>query len=214
MLSRSLELTHEEKLSEIINRVNFHLPNNIIHALEGLDVGIATFGTILEKLEDSDNPYVQSKIKLSNSIGEFSSDITKVYHFRLHTLYGYDHPSEFMFLGQIFTALRSQTPFHMSSGYQIREYHHLDDIAESVNIILSEEKTGVCEITSGNGIRLRDLALCIFAEFKAPQLLHIGELDIEHKDKFLNDYRKNIDLVDVDFRDPLEGVNAYLKSIL
>ena len=199
---------------ELINNVNFHLPWNIIKALEGLEVKIVTFGTILEKLKISDNIYVKSKIKLSDKIETFQSEVTKVAHFRIHTLYGYGYPSEFMFLGQLYNAIKQNEKFNMSSGYQIREYHHLDDITKSIEVILSKNKKGIVELTSGTGIRLRDLALCIFEEFNLEHLLNIGSLDIEHKDKFTNDYIKNEDLKEVEFRDALQGVCDYLKPIL
>ena len=199
---------------ELIDNVNYHLPWNIINALEGLEVNIVTFGTILENLKTSKNLYVKSKIKLSNKIDTFKSKSTKVTHFRIHTLYGYGFPSEFMFLGQLYNAIKQKEKFKMSSGYQIREYHHLDDVAKSIEIILLKNKKGIVELTSGNGIRLRDLALRIFEEFNLEHLLNIGSLDIEHKDKFTNDYVKNEDLKDVEFRDPLKGVCDYLKPIL
>lgn len=200
--------------TKLIDDVNYHLPWNIIRALEGLDLKIATFGTILENLATSENPYVRSKIKLSDRIKELQSKSLKVVHFRIHTLYGYGYPSEFMFLGQLYTSIKNKEVFNMSSGYQIREYHHLDDVAKSIDIILSKNKNGIVEVTSGNGIRLRDLALRIFEKFNLEHLLHIGNLDIEHKDKFTNDYEKNKDLEEVRFRDPIKGVCNYLKPIL
>lgn len=206
-------LNSKEK-PELIDNVNHHLPWNIIQALEGLDIKIVTFGTILENLKTSENPYVKSKIKLSNKIQAFQSKLTKITHFRMHTLYGYDYPSEFMFLGQLYNAIKKKEKFNMSSGYQIREYHHLDDVANSIDIILSKNKNGIVELTCGNGIMLRDLALRIFEEFNLEHLLNIGSLDIEHKDKFTNDYIKNEDLKEVDFRDSLKGVCDYLKPIL
>lgn len=200
--------------NELLNKVNYHLPSNIIKSLEGLKIKIVTFGTILEKLVDSTNPYVKSKIRLSNKIDSFNSKLTKVLHFRLHTLYGYGYPSDFMFLGQLYNAIKNGEKFNMSAGYQIREYHHLDDVVKSVDIILSKKTQGIIELTNGNGIKLRDLATGIFKEFNVIHLLNIGDLDIQHKDKFTNDYTINKDLKLVDFRDPINGVCDYLRPIL
>ena len=199
---------------EIIDRVNYELPWNIIESLEGLTVKIITFGTILENIRNIDNQYVKSKIKLSDKISEFKSNVTKITHFRLHTLYGYDLPSKFMFLGQIFEALKNKKEFEMTSGYQIREYHHLDDVVASIDVLLSNDVEGISEITSGNGIRLRDLGLHLFQSLQLNHLLQIGSLDVEHEDKFSNDYLKNSYLKDVNFRDPRKGVLDYIKSIL
>ena len=198
----------------LVNEVNFLLPSNIIEALQGLEVNIVTFGTILENLKSSENVYVQSKIRLSEKVKDFRSEFTRVTHFRLHTLYGYDLPSEFMFLGQIYSALKNNSVFNMTSGIQIREYHHLDDVVNSMEVLLSKNRIGVNEITSGNGIRLRDLALRIFAHFNSEHLLRMGELSIEQEEKYLNDYKRNVDLENIDFRDPFDGVIHYLKTIL
>ncbi len=119
-----------------------------------------------------------------------------------------------MFLGQLYNAIKHKEEFNMSSGYQIREYHHLDDVAESVDVILSKNTHGIIELTSGNGIKLRDLATGIFEELNVTHLLNIGSVDIQHKDKFSNDYIKNKDLELVDFRNPIKGVCDYLRPIL
>lgn len=200
--------------SERIEKVNFKLPHNIIMAVNGLDLTVVTFGTILEKLKESTNPYVKSKIQLSKMLLNLPPSATRVIHFRLHTLYGYGEPNTFMFLGQLFSALKKKEKFNMTSGQQIREYHHLDDVAIAIDTILSKPQHGIVEITSGNGIRLRDFALRIFEEFKFQDLLNIGGLEIEHKDKFQNDYKKNEDLKEIDFRDPVKGVCEYLKPLL
>lgn len=206
-------LNSKEK-SQTINDVNYKLPWNIIKALEGLEVTIVTFGTILENIKDSSNNYVKSKIKLSEKILTFKSSKAKVIHFRLHTLYGYGYPSEFMFLGQLYNSIKNKREFYMSSGYQIREYHHLDDVAQSIDVVIRNDVDGVIELTSGNGIMLRDLAKGIFNEFDLTDLLKIGSLDIQHKEKFSNDYTKNEILTGVAFRDPVDGVCDYLKTII
>ena len=102
----------------------------------------------------------------------------------------------------------------MTSGTQIREYHHLDDVVKSVDIIINTKEKGVLEITAGNGVRLRDLASEIFTKFSLDNLLNIGKIDIEHEEKFLNDYKKNPLLAEVSFRDPIKGVIDYLKTVL
>ena len=49
-------------------------------------------------------------------------------HLHLHTLYG-GRPQAHMFLGQMIRALERGAEFAMSSGEQLREYHHVHDIA-------------------------------------------------------------------------------------
>jgi len=197
-----------------LEKVNFLMPLNVIKALDGIDVKIITFGTILEKIRETENAYVKSKINLSDSIGELKTKLPRVIHIRLHTLYGYDYPSKFMFLGQIFDSIKNKTEFNMSSGMQIREYHHFDDVAKSVDAIIKAKIYGITSITAENGLRLRDLASKIFHTFQLDNLINIGTIDVSFKDKFQNDYKKNPILENVNFREPIEGVTSYLKSLL
>lgn len=198
----------------LIDKVNFMLPWNIIKSLDGSDLKIITFGTILEKMRTTENAYVKSKIQLSDKINTLKSIHTKVTHFRLHTLYGYGKPSNFMFLGQIHNSIKHKTAFNMTSGYQIREYHHLDDVVKSIDFLISKKVQGVSEITYGNGIRLRDLALSIYKSFQLEHLINIGAMDITQEEKLLNDYKKNILLENINFRNPIVGVSNYLQSIV
>jgi hypothetical protein len=200
--------------NEVINSVNLQLPWNVILALNGLDVQIITFGTILEKLRLTNNNYVRSKIELSDRISELKENLPKVTHFRLHTLYGYGLPSPFMFLGQIYEAIKNKSKFNMSSGFQIREYHHLDDVAYAVDRLIRSNILGISEVTAGKGIQLRDLASTVFKAFNLEHLIKIGSIEIKHKEKLSNDYKINPNLSCSNFRNPTEGVVAYLKGII
>ena len=195
-----------------LEKVNFHLPWNIIKSLDGTNIKIVTFGTILEKIKGIENLYVKTKIKLSNKIIAIKSE--RVLHIQLHTLYGYGEPSNFMFLGQILTSLKNNIEFNMSSGTQIREYHHLDDVAKSIDVFVRNNTTGVTEITSGNGIELRCLAQEIFKYFQLEDLLKIGVKQVDQEEKFINNYKKNELLENIDFRSPIIGVSDYLKKCL
>lgn len=196
----------------LIEKVNYELPWNVIKALEGFDIKIVTFGTILEQIKTSENSYVQSKIKLSERIQKINSK--NVIHFRLHTLYGYGLPSEFMFLGQIFTALKNSEEFKMTSGFQIREYHHLDDVVQAIDFLISENITGVADITFGNGIMLRELAVGVFEKFQQKELLKIGEIEVKQIEVFENKYQRNKQISNLNFREPVKGVHTYFASIL
>ncbi|WP_282079807.1 NAD-dependent epimerase/dehydratase family protein [Aquimarina algiphila] len=200
--------------NEQILKINYDLPLNIIEALKKYNARIVTFGTIFEKMGSSNNNYVNSKIKLSSRIEELVQDKHRITHFRLHTLYGKDYPNEFMFLGQIFSAIKNKTEFQMTSGEQIREYHHYDDVTASVYDLLIKDINGVFEMTYGNGMKLKYLATKIFSFFEMDQLLKIGLKNIDYKDKFQNDYLKNDDLNTASFREPINGITEYLKQII
>ena len=197
-----------------IRAINFTLPKNIIQALTGSGALIVTCGTIMENLTQTTNPYVRSKIDLSNYLRSIDQQDQPWMHLRLHTLYGYKEPSPFMFLGLIYDSLKTQTAFEMSSGLQYREYHHFDDVAWSLQALIDRNQSGIQEITAGNGIRLRDLATGIYEHFQLADLLVVGAVEIEHQEKFTNDYIRNPHLNTVEFRDPVSGVNNYLETLL
>lgn len=207
-------ILNSNQKEEMINAVNFHLPWNIISALKNMDIQIITFGTILEKMRLTDNNYVRSKIELSDRISTLDVGLARISHFRLHTLYGYDAPSPFMFLGQIFDSIKSKSEFKMSSGFQIREYHHFDDVVKAIDHLINLNILGISEITSGKGIQLRELAFTIFKAFNLQHLINIGAIEIKHKEKLLDDYERNSNLKVIDFRAPKEGVIKYLNGIL
>jgi len=119
-----------------------------------------------------------------------------------------------MFLGQIFTALKNNEKFKMTSGFQIREYHHLDDVTKAIGFLISENISGIVDITFGNGIMLRELAEGIFEKFQKKELLKIGEVEVVQTDVFENKYQRNIRISKLDFREPIKGVHTYLASIL
>ncbi|MBT8270814.1 MAG: NAD-dependent epimerase/dehydratase family protein [Flavobacteriaceae bacterium] len=197
-----------------ITAVNFSLPKNIMEALKGSGALIITCGTIMENLKETSNPYVRSKIALSNYLKGIDQNEQPWMHLRLHTLYGFKEPSPFMFLGLIYDSLKTQSVFEMSSGLQYREYHHFDDVAQSLKALIDRNQSGIQEITAGNGIRLRDLALGIYKYFQQEDLLAIGAVEIEHQEKFTNDYIRNPHLKDVAFKEPIKGVNNYLDALL
>lgn len=121
--------------AEQLHAVNFKLPQNIIRTLAPLGFKTVTFGTAMEETLTA-NPYVQSKRLLSQLVQEMHGEEFQPTHVRIHTLYGVDEPSPFMFLGQILTAILSNTPFEMTLGRQLREYHHVDDDAFAIRSLI------------------------------------------------------------------------------
>ena len=162
---------------------NLVFPQNLIRAVwRHPGSRFMTFGTIHERFEAaiSHNLYFMTKYLLSQWISEFSAQhppTGRILHLRLHTLYGLPLHSR-MFLGQIAEALKSDSPFRMSSGEQIREYHHVEDIAECVYRLCRRKWDfgPILEINSGEAVRLRDLATAIFREFNREYLLRIGDI--------------------------------------
>ena len=196
---------------EHLFNVNYELPKNIIKANEGSNNKIVTFGTIMEDLSPEANNYIASKKKLSKFIDNTSAKTLSV---KIHTLYGGEAPNPFMFLGQIFHSLKNNIDFKMSSGDQLREYHHIDDDSKAIMELLRQDLTGKEVISHGEAISLKDLAKIIFKKFDMVDNLKIGSLPDRIKENYDIYFAKNPLLNNVVFRDTADGVTKYLKEFL
>ena len=198
---------------------NFDFPTKLIEATRSSGTARwITFGTIHEKFDDctQNNVYFQSKKMLSDWMIKAAAQMPgRLTHLRLHTVYGMPLNPR-MFLGQIAQALKLNKPFNMSSGEQLREYHHVNDLALAVSGLLDRRSPWdtVLELNSGRPIRLADLAKAVFNAYGKAHLLHIGALTrppAENLDKIL--HRTSADLLPVS-RDPITGVIEVLREYL
>ncbi len=127
---------------EKINYSNIEFPKRVIEAtFDHSDFRYLTVGSIHENVElFYNNNYLRSKLELGRLIEKksYESNVKdRFLHLPLHTLYG-GKPKDHMFLGQIAKAIKNGTVFRMSSGLQLREYHHVEDIAVTVRSIFGE----------------------------------------------------------------------------
>lgn len=152
--------------------INFEMPKNLILACEKLNFEFVTFGTIQEEFELS-NHYIDSKRLFSNWVR--TSDLPNVDNYKLHTLFGGHRFDNSMFLSQILAALLKNERFFMSSGAQIREYHHISDIAQIVDWYSKRRGISVDKISHGKPLPLRSIAEYIFERFDRLELLIIDE---------------------------------------
>ena len=118
-----------------------------------------------------------------------------------------------MFIEQIFSALYKKSELKMSSGNQIREYHHVDDEVNAISKILDSGFCGIIQVNAGNAIPIKDLAHGVFNAFGFPQLIH-HDRSLDYDDVFSEPYMKEPMLSDVFFREPIAGVTSYLKAKL
>ena len=117
-----------------------------------------------------------------------------------------------MFAGQMFEALIRKERFRMSGGTQLREYHHVQDIAESILSFLSGGgRDRMIELSSAEPIRLRDLASAIFKHFNEFDLLEIGSRVHSQGEVFESVYQRSPYLAAS--RDPIEGVICWFKEL-
>ena len=194
-------------------RVNFSLPKNVIKGASKAGLRTVTFGTIMEKLQQSENAYIKSKKMLGNFVENLTNNKHLVCHFRLHTLYGVGEPSSFMFLGQILESLKSDAVFEMSSGEQLREYHHIEDDVCAIKFLTSKESAGIMDLNHGTPITLKELAVHLFHSFDRSKLLKVGALKRVNTDYLCISNRPS-ELQEFEFRETLSSVESYMKNCL
>ncbi len=197
---------------------NFDFPKQVVEKFLDSDFRVLTLGSILERFPEvcAKNHYLASKLELSRWITQQSkAHPGRFIHVRLHTLYSSDVRSH-MFLGQMLSALKSGSAFKMTTGEQLREYHHADDIAEMLLTILKSEWSSlgpVLELSSGKPIRLADLARTVFKACGKENLLELGALGKAAQDNWDTQFPRTKEILFKD-RDPLSGVIEVVQKLL
>lgn len=199
--------------AEQLYNVNVLLPQNIISAVTPLGIKAITFGTAMESTLTS-NPYVQSKLALSEFVGSVKSgDDLRPAHIRIHTLYGSGEPSHFMFLGQVLNSIRNGTAFEMTQGRQLREYHHVSDDAAAIKILVDRNVDGVVELSHGQPVSLRHLAESVFRSVGKVDLLRLGALPEPTEENFNHVFSRPASLEHMVFRDSVGSVVEYMNAL-
>ena len=197
---------------DLLDAVNYWLPRNVIRGAEDFGHRVITFGTVFEEKGFPRNAYIESKIRLSDFIAELSAS-RKVSHLRLHTLYGVGEPSPFMFLGQLASAIRERRPFDMSSGLQIREFHHFADDAKAVRLLLGESADRIVKLSHGESLTLREVAEYVLRAFGQIQLLNLNSFQDPECENYSSLFEKNPIFERVPSRKSLPSVLQYLKRV-
>jgi hypothetical protein len=217
-------LTNPKLDPRLIQNANVEFPKALVEVLEDIrGFRLMTLGTIFENFPRAceSNPYLRSKLELGDFVSRNAftrQGAARFMHVRLHTVYG-DKLAPHMFLGQMLEAIRSDKPFAMSSGEQMREYHHADDIAVALDGLIEREwgvapLTPVQQLSSGEPVRLADLARAVFRAFGREPLLRIGAIDSALTDNRDNVFQRSPSWLLPRSRPPIEGVIAELKRAL
>jgi nucleoside-diphosphate-sugar epimerase len=197
---------------------NLEFPERVVSAFQNFQNRFLTFGTIMEHFTKlcAQNSYLNSKLKLSQWVMKHSKTAETpgtFLHLRLHTLYG-GIPKPHMFLGQIIQSIRTDTPFEMSSGEQLREYHHVDDIAASVVHLLEQEWiwAPLLEMNSGEPLKLVDLAKTVFKAFGKEKLLKVGSLIRSNYENLDFKFERSPQTILRSNREPIMGIIDWVKE--
>lgn len=193
-------------------RVNYHLPKNVMDGATKLGMKVITFGSAMEGLLQSKNPYVQSKTALGEYASAVAGESTRVIHLRIHTLYGRGQPDRFMFLGQMLTAIRANQPFKMTSGRQLREYHHLADEAMAIWQIAIVARYGVMNLNHGKPLSLKAIAEGVFHACGKSDLLRIGALPEPSDENYETVLQPTEIVQQITFRDSLPAIVQYMQE--
>ena len=205
-------LLNPNSSKEDLQAINYQLPKNIIEGATKAGMKIVTFGTVMEDLVKPLNPYILSKVALRDYIANTIAKRheVEVAHLQIHTLYGVGQPSSFMFLGQILNAIKTNQPFKMTSGRQLREYHHLNDESKAIKKIVSSKFRGVSALSHGRPFSLASIAENVFDAFKKRDLLQIGALPDPTEENYEKILKPLTALDEIDFRDPMLCIPEYL----
>jgi nucleoside-diphosphate-sugar epimerase len=163
---------------------NVERPADVMGAtLDRMQLRYLTIGSVLETFSSltASNRYLASKAALWARIERLAADPRlhgRIVHLRGHTVYGVDAPAPHSFLGQMYESLHTGRPFRMSEGRQLREYAHVDDVARSIAALLARAWAGpvAIDLSTGEPVRLSELARAVFRAFDSEQLLQVGAL--------------------------------------
>jgi hypothetical protein len=208
-------ITSSKANSDELSMVNFEIPARIAKSMLGVEGRIFTFGSIMERdlRIVRENPYIATKFQLSEFLSR-TLNPRQYLHLRLHTLYGGNSFNRDMFLGQLFYSIKENTKFRMTSGEQVREYHHIDDDLLAMETLMRGERFGIQEISHGESMKLKDIAEQTLNYFGVPELLSLGTLS-DTRSEILRPIGERNDLLDtIDFRPTIQGIISYFEEHL
>jgi nucleoside-diphosphate-sugar epimerase len=119
-----------------------------------------------------------------------------------------------MFLGQIYTSLRDKTPFHMSSGKQLRELHHVDDDVLIIEAALRKGTIKQIVISHGKPLQLNEVADYLFNSFGLRELLRKNVLPDNPYDNYSKIFAASPNLDVISHRDPLKSIKDIFAKLL
>lgn len=198
-----------------ITLANFRIPVFLSEQSAILNYRLITFGTVMEQIPKyaMSNPYLESKLRFYN---EYLSNIhwaNSNLHIQMHTLYGGKLIHPHMFLGQIYSALIDKKSFKMSGGLQIREYHHIDDVAKAIRLLEETQQYGVNNISHGFPEKLKDIAESIFNHFNAVNLLNLSSNSMDENDNRELIFKKSKEIREMYFRPTIVNIIQWLEEL-
>lgn len=194
-------------------KVNYEFPLRLLQSLDEKIATFVNFGSVLESfVQDDTNAYLNTKVRISTALRMFDTK-TRLINFKLNTIYGgYKNPAHLL-IGQLENSIKMRTTLPLSSGSQIREYHHLRDVSIVLSDIIQQGSVfGEIDLNYGFATTIRDV---IYQVMRNLNLDHL--LDFDFREDPVNDNynywpSKSEYLKGYTFRDPVAGITSYLQS--
>ena len=124
-----------------------------------------------------DNPtgprtrYARAKLDLFTALQQL--DIELVWP-RLFYLYG-PHEKQRRFVPIVINALLENRPAPLTDGTEVRDFLHVEDVADAMCAVAASKLTGVVNIGSSQPVTIRQVACQIAEIIGRPELLRFGE---------------------------------------
>jgi nucleoside-diphosphate-sugar epimerase len=100
---------------------------------------------------------------------------------RVFFLYGpNEHPQRLV--SSVILSLLKGEPAKCSHGRQIRDYMHVQDVADGMVALLDSEVTGAVNVSSGQATTLREIVLTIGRLLEKPELIQLGAIPARAND--------------------------------
>ena len=100
---------------------------------------------------------------------------------RVFFLYGpNEHPQRLV--SSVILSLLKGEPAKCSHGRQIRDYMHVQDVAEGMVALLDSEVTGAVNVSSGQATTLREIVLTVGRVLEKPELIQLGAIPARAND--------------------------------
>ncbi len=100
---------------------------------------------------------------------------------RAFFLYGPEEQQDRLVASVIRSVLRGE-PARCSHGRQIRDYMHVQDVANGFVALLDSDVRGVVNICSGQAATLREIVTGIGSVLERPELIHLGAIPARAND--------------------------------
>jgi nucleoside-diphosphate-sugar epimerase len=114
--------------------------------------------------------YARSKRELYLALDRLSIELAWV---RLFHLYGpREHPQRFVPV--VINALLDGRPAPLTDGNEVRDFLHVEDVAEAIVTVAMSQLTGIVNIGSGVPVTIREVATQIAGIVDRPDLLQFG----------------------------------------